>query len=79
MTEHSWKPGDPCTIELYGHDGGQALGPLDAIVHLVAGGKPVAVGGYDGIIDGFVGWLPVLWTGEQAATLLGTPLEITPR
>ena len=73
------RPGDRVLVRVW--ESGCRCDPPEheAVVHLLASdGRVAAVGGYDGIIDGFVGWLPVLWTGEQAATLLGTPIELVP-
>lgn len=50
---------------------------FDGVVHLLtAAGKPGAVGGFEGILGGFVNWCPILWVGEHAQTMSGIPVEV---
>lgn len=66
-------PGDRCriTVPISG-----VLTTFDAVVHLVgADGRPLGFL-FEGMIEGFVGWLPVIWGGSQAHTFAGTVVEI---
>jgi hypothetical protein len=52
---------------------------FEAVVHLVGSeGQPSAVGGYEGLLAGFMHWCPLLWIGEHAQTLSGVPVEVEP-
>lgn len=67
-----FKPGDRVRISIEGD-----RRTWHARVHLVnTEGEPIAVAGYDGIIEGFVGWLPILWIDGQPMTFQRTPLSI---
>lgn len=73
MTARRWQPGDLCRVTL-GHR------KWSAVVHFVsADGLPLAVGGYDGIIEGFVSWLPIIWKDGVATTFAGSVLVVEPR
>lgn len=72
--KHFWTDSEPCRVIAQG----RARQELDGVVDLCIAGKPVAVA-VDGMIDGQVGWVPLIWKDEQAETLFGTPIELEPR
>lgn len=70
------KPGDRCRIRV--HEAWRSDGPreVDAVVHMVnAEGQPASFA-VDGIIEGFAGWLPVIWRDGKAYTFAGTLVEV---
>lgn len=70
---HRFAMGDACRVTCKGRK-------FDALVHFVsAEGEPLAVFGYDGILDGFCGWCPVIWQNGAAVTFSGAALDIVPR
>ena len=73
------KPGDPCAITLRRVRPGPHDPTLEAVVHLVDGeGRPLAFL-FDGVIEGFAGWLPVVWRDGKAYTFLDTHVEVEAR
>lgn len=80
-TPRVWKNGDRCVLVVRGDRDTTGERRLDAVVHIVsADGKPLAVC-FDGIVEGFVGWLPIIWStiGDWARTFAGTTVEVEER
>ena len=74
------KPGDRVRIKV--HEAWRAYGPAvfdDGVVHWVdADGRALAVGGFDGIIEGLLGFCPLVWRDGKAFTLRGALVELEP-
>jgi hypothetical protein len=72
----TFKPGDRCRINVY--EAWRSDGPrvLDAVVHMVtAEGQPASFA-VDAMIEGFVGWLPVIWRDGKAYTFGGSLVDV---
>ncbi len=70
----TFKSGDRCRITV--PIGDTDCRTYDAIVHLVDGeGRPLALM-FDGMLEGFAGWVPLIWRDGQALTFRGTPVEL---
>lgn len=72
----TFKPGDRVHCKLW--EPGCRCDPreFDAVVHFIdAEGKPLALM-LDGMIEGFAGWLPLIWRDGSARTFQGTVVEI---
>jgi hypothetical protein len=73
------KPGDRVRCAV--HEDWRTSGPavFEGIVHFVdAEGRPLAVGGFEAIIEGMLGFCPLIWREGQAFTLRGSLVEVTP-
>lgn len=69
-------PGERCRFTVAVHE---LPTTFEAVVHLVDGkGQPLAFL-FDGIVEGFTGWLPVIWRNGEAQTFLGTLVEVEAR